>query len=260
MAEVVDQADYGWFSPADLQNVIRAIHGLKDWKHVILVGGQSLTAWVQRYEIELPQFEGPYLTADADFLASKADAEHIARDLHGTAHFPKPDDHTPNTAVIDFKGASGELLHIDILSVVLGLKPRDVERFAVPIGIDDLAPINVLHPLLVLESRCINLERLSEKRHLNGITQARVACLVVQHYLKECLQDPSRHREALNATKRLAALAQSYAGVFVHRKWGVDVLSIVDPSKMPGQFPRSWHFEVARTERKRAIAALRKDA
>jgi len=260
LAEALDQADYGWFSPADLRNVIRAIHGLQDWKHVVLVGGQSLTAWVQRYEIELPQFEGPYLTADADFLANKADAEHIARYLQGTAYFPKPDDPTPNAAVIDFKGTSGKLLHIDILSVVLGLEPQDVKRLAVPIGIDDLDPINVLHPLLVLESRCINLERLSEKRHANGITQARVACLIVKQYLEECLHDPWRHREALKAAKRIAALAQSNAGVFVHHKWGVDVLSIVDSSKMPGTFPRSWGFEIARTERKREIAARRKDA
>lgn len=47
-------------------------HRLEDWKHVVLVGGQSLTAWVQHYQIQLPQFEGPYLTADADFVATRA--------------------------------------------------------------------------------------------------------------------------------------------------------------------------------------------
>jgi len=121
--------------------------------------------------------------------------------------------------------------------------------------IGDLDPISVLHPLLVLESRCINLERLSEKRHANGITQARVARLVVGKYLDDCLSNPARRRESLKAARRLARLAQSTAGVFVCLEGGVDVLSILDPSKMPGQFERSWSFEVARTERKRAIAS-----
>jgi len=40
----------------------------------MLVGGQSLTAWVQHYQIQLPPFKGPYLTADDDFLATRADA------------------------------------------------------------------------------------------------------------------------------------------------------------------------------------------
>jgi hypothetical protein len=202
--------------------------------------------------------EGPYLTADADFIASRADAELIAKHLKGTAHFPKFDDHTPNIATIDFQGEKGKLLHIDFLWAVLGLDSEDVKRLAVPIAVDDLQAVTVLHPLLVLESRCVNLERLSEKRHANGITQAKVACLVVQKYLEQCLNDPARHREALKATRRIAALAQSAAGVFVYQRWKIDVMSAVDPTKMPGQFARSWAYEVAETERKRVIAARRR--
>jgi len=48
------------------------------------------------------------------------DAALLAKYLEGEAHYPKVDDHT--AAVIDFKGTKGKLLHIDILSVVLGLK------------------------------------------------------------------------------------------------------------------------------------------
>jgi hypothetical protein len=51
---------YDWFTPADLTRVIDAIHALPDWRSVVLVGGQSLTAWVEYYKIKLPAFEGPY--------------------------------------------------------------------------------------------------------------------------------------------------------------------------------------------------------
>jgi hypothetical protein len=257
LAELVVHEDYGWFTPADLIQVVRAIHRLADWKNVILVGGQSLTAWVQHYQIELPAFEGPFLTADADFLASKTDAQLIAQYLRGRARFPGYDDHTPNAAVIDFAGANGDLLHIDILGAVLGLKEADVRRLAVPVEIEGLEAeaVAVLHPLLVLQSRCVNLERLSEKRSANGVTQARVACLVVQKYLEDCLGNPARRRESLKAARRVCAIAQSRAGVFVYRNWGIDVLTVVDPTRMPGQFTRSWTYEVLRTGRKRVIAA-----
>lgn len=89
---------------------------------VVLVGGQSLTAWAEYYKIKLPAFEGPYLTIDADFPGTKTEAEVIARELGSNAQIPSIDDHAPNTATIDFTGASGKKLHIDILSGVLGLK------------------------------------------------------------------------------------------------------------------------------------------
>ena len=64
MAEFVSHSDYDWFTPADLTRVIDAIHALPDWRSVVLVGGQSLTAWVEYYKIQLPAFEGPYLTTN----------------------------------------------------------------------------------------------------------------------------------------------------------------------------------------------------
>ena len=254
MATSVSLNDYDWFTPADLTRVIDAIHALPDWKGVVLVGGQSLTAWVEFYKIKLPTFEGPYLTIDADFLGTRAEAEVIAKELGSNAQIPGFDNHTPNAAAIDFTGASGKTLHIDILTGVLGVKDEDVQKLAVNIQIDNNKPIPVLHPLLVLESRCINLERLSRKRHSNGITQARVACTVIEHYLADCLTTPERHREAFKATKRIANLAQTSAGVFVWQKWGIDVMAAVDASKMPGEFNRSWSYELAETVRKREIA------
>lgn len=254
MAQSVSPNDYDWFTPADLKKVIDAIHALPDWKRVVLVGGQSLTAWVSYYKIQLPAFEGPYLTIDADFLGSKAEAEVIARELGSKAQIPSLDDHTPNAAAIDFSGVSGKKLHIDILTGVLGVAAEDVRRLAVNLSIDDNQPVPVLHPLLVLESRCVNLEKLAEKRRGNGITQARVACTVVERYLAECVTTAARHREAFKATRRIAALAQGSAGVFVWKEWGIDVLATVDPSAMPGEFRRSWAYEVAEAHRKRDIA------
>jgi hypothetical protein len=132
----------------------------------------------------------------------------------------------------------------------------DITKLAVQVQLDDWDPIQVMHPVLVLVSRCANLERLPNKRTGNGITQARIACAVVQRYLEECIVDPNRAREALRATDRLAELAKSKAGVYVWQRWGIDVLATVDPGRMPGEFSRSWAYEVARVKGKRRIATL----
>jgi hypothetical protein len=260
LAESVVRDDYGWFSPADLKKLFHAIHQAHDWTKVILVGGQSLTTWVEYYKIALPPFDGPYLTADADFLGTKADAQIVADELGGTAVFAGMDDHTPEVATVEFQGEDGHPLHIDVLLSVIGVSERDITKLAVPVQLNDWDPIQVMHPVLVLVSRCANLERLPNKRTGNGITQARVACAVVQRYLEECLADPNRAREALRAADRIAALAQSSAGIFVWKQWGIDVLGTIDPQKMPGEFSRSWPHEVARVEKKRQIAARQTSA
>ncbi len=59
----VSPNDYDWFTPADLKKVIYAIRARPGWRSAVFVGGQSL--------IQLPTFEGPYLTIDADFSSQK---------------------------------------------------------------------------------------------------------------------------------------------------------------------------------------------
>lgn len=261
MAELLASADdYGWFTPADLKRVLEAIHQVPQWGDVILVGGQSLSAWIKFFDIPIPPFDGPYLTADADFLGTRIEAQIIADYLKGRSRPATMDDQTINAALIEFTGEEGKKLIIDMLSGVLGMSDSDARKLAVPIQLDDWKPVRVLHPLLVLESRCANLQLLANKRNSNGITQAKVACLVAKKYLDSCVADPARRRESLDAAKRIARLAKSSAGVYVWTHWKIDVLTAVDPAQMPDQFLQSWAFETDKVERKRQIAERRQNA
>jgi hypothetical protein len=247
--------DYGWFSPADLLNVINALHASAEMQDIVLVGGQSLTAWVQFYRIPLPHIEEPFLTQDADFIGSKEHALRVAVKLHGEAQIPGIDEHTPHTAVVIFAGEEGKPIQLDFLGAVLGIRNQEVRRMVVPLSVNGSAPFPTLHPLLVLESRFHNLHLLSEKRTGNGETQAWVACQVVERYLKECLSNPDQRRNALRAARRISALCRSQAGLYVWRRWGIDPMKLIEPERMPGQFRFSWKYDVAEVERKRVIAA-----
>jgi hypothetical protein len=208
---------------------------------------------VDVFGIQLPELGTAALTRDADFVGSRADAELIGAELGGVVHTATLDDVTPNSAVLVFEGTAGRPVVVDFLSVVIGLKDSEIKRLAVTIQLGDLPPVSVLHPVLVLQSRCANLERLPHKRSGNGVMQARVACDVVKAYLDLTAADPTRKRAALNIAKRLARLAQSPAGTLVWAEWGIDVSALVSVERMPAGFARSWAYEVARTARKRDV-------
>jgi len=76
---------YDWFQPSDLPALFQALQ--KASRPAILVGGQSLTFWVDYFNIPVPKGKTPYLTQDADVLATKHDARIFATELHGTSTF-----------------------------------------------------------------------------------------------------------------------------------------------------------------------------
>ena len=66
-----------------------------------------------------------------------------------------------------------------------------------------------------------------------------------------------RHREALNATKRIADLTQMSADVFVWKQWQVDVMAIVDEANISGESVGHGRMSWLETARKGEIAGRR---
>ena len=225
---------------------------------MVLVGGQSLSFWVDWYDISFPKTDTPYLTQDADFLASRKDAEELARHLGGNLRLATIDDFTPNTATLVFDGVSGERLLIDFLGVVVGLTAAEIRANAVPVERDGQR-IFILHPLLCLQSRISNLKALPGKRNRNGIEQARVAVEVAKRYVSERLGN-GEIRPALKAANKVAAMAQSKDGVYVWERWDIDVLQAIDPDVFPDARFRQveWPKQVTKTKTKREKVENRK--
>lgn len=254
-----DQDSYGWFAPPDLDLLFKAISKIQNPENIVLVGGQSLSYWVDFYDIPLPKIDTPYLTQDADFLARKEDAIAISELVGGKVRLATLDDLTPNTATVVFTGAIGDKLLIDFLSVIVGVGNTEIRKLAVPIRIGDWL-LNVLHPILCLKSRISNLDRLPSKRNKNGIEQARVAVEVARHYLGQRIQE-GNIRGALQGIKQIAEMAQTPAGLFVWEKYGIDVLKAVEPESIPIQEFQNieWPRQVKLTEKRRDKIIKRKE-
>jgi len=217
---------YDWFQPSDLPKFFHALQ--KATQPAILVGGQSLTFWVDFFKIPVPKSNTLYLTQDADVLATKHDARIFATELHGTLNVPKPGDHTPNTAIVTYKTPDGRTLFVDFMGTLIGLTNEEIRKTAVEFEHPEYGFIRILHPTLVLKSRIVNLHRLQSKRDTNGIEQARLAVLVAkaffENYIALGLAGTNPDRYLVDRVKWLGKLALSDAGIYVFAQWGIDVM------------------------------------
>jgi hypothetical protein len=219
-------AGYDWFQPGDLPEFFHALR--KTTQPAILVGGQSLTFWVDFFKIPVPKSNTPYLTQDADVLATKHGARIFATELHGTLNIPKPDDHTPNTAIVTYTTSDGRTLFVDFMGTLIGLTNEEIRKTAVELEHPVYGLIRILHPALVLKSRIVNLHRLQSKRDANGIEQARLAVLVAkaffENYISLGLAGKNPDRYLIDRVKWLGKLALSDDGMYVFAQWGIDVM------------------------------------
>jgi hypothetical protein len=219
-------AGYDWFQPSDLPKFFHALQ--KATQPAILVGGQSLTFWVDFFKIPVPKSNTPYLTQDADVLATKHDARIFATELHGILSIPEPGDHTPNTAIVTYKTPDGRTLFVDFMGTLIGLTNAEIRKTAVEFEHPEYGLIRILHPTLVLKSRIVNLHRLQSKRDTNGIEQARLAVLAAkaffENYISLGLAGTNPDRYLVDRVKWLGKLALSEAGIYVFAQWGIDVM------------------------------------
>lgn len=249
-------AGYDWFQPSDLPKFFHALQ--KTSQPTVLVGGQSLTFWVDFFKIPIPQSDTPYLTQDADVLATKHDARIVAAELDGTLNVPKPDDHTPNTAIVTYQTADGRTLFVDFMGTLIGLTNEEIRKTAVELEHSVYGVIRILHPTLVLKSRIANLHVLKSKRDTNGIEQARLAVLVAkaffEYFFQSGMAGENPDRYLIDRVRWLEKLAYSDAGVFVFAHWKIDVLDAA-----PVSLIREEKFHTEHWPRLEARIRLRRD-
>jgi hypothetical protein len=206
---------------------------------LVLVGGQSLAVWMDRYGVSMPEgFE--YVSKDVDFLAaSAADRESVrrlAKALGGHSVFP-----LQRAALTSLVGqavkdvAEDEVFNVDVLHKMWGAKD-DVRARSLVVGEAPHA-YRVLHPLDVLKSRLDNLYGLKEKQNELGMAQLRAAIEVAQGFQREAAAVEKAARAKRPTTLRYVAfiekLATDDAGKKVATRYGIHVADAVEPAAVP---------------------------
>jgi hypothetical protein len=217
---------FDWFKPEDLPILFKALRATDT--PTILVGGQSLTFWVDFFGIDTPSTETPYLTQDADIFANKNDAKVIAEHLNNSSvKYPDIGDNTISTPLIVFE-IGGRKLYLDVIGTLCGLTDQEVKETSIQLEIKEYGEINMLHPRLVMVSRISNLETIRTKRTKNGIIQAELSIDVYKRFLIWYRQfidsDDEYQKYLIDRANELKKIALSSASVFVFKTYGINVL------------------------------------
>ena len=143
---------------------------------------------------------------------------------------------------------------MDFLRCIVGPSNEEVRRLAVPVQVSGIV-INVLHPLLCLESRLANIEVLPAKRRGNGPVQAEWSIDIVTAFLRKLIEDEVPAREVIRACHTVAGSAEYRHGRYCYENFRVDPLRAVTDDvleKIGGRFQsEDWPRTVVRINLKR---------
>nr|WP_316639141.1 hypothetical protein [uncultured Roseateles sp.] len=207
----------------------------------VLVGGQALAIWVQRYDVVVPASLAA-VSADIDFLTpspkNRARVEAFASTLGGLTAYPNPHALTALVGQAYRDVSDHEYLNVDVIFSVLGIGADQILHRAVRVDLGH-ASFLVMHPLHVLRIRLINLYKLEEKQSEKGRMQLAMAIEVARAFLRSAATDSRPEdiavgRSPLQAfVSEIEKLAVEDAGRKVALRFGLHVADAIDPSLIP---------------------------
>jgi hypothetical protein len=204
---------------------VRKILGLCS-PEAVLVGGQALGFWADRYSVSRPAPLLPVVTADVDFIGGSALARKVGEALGWKWWVPSLDDVTEQSGKVTFRMPDDSIKQVNFLFAVAGLTTTDVIRRAIEMRIPDIGTLRIMHPIDVLDSRIQNLLLIPRKRNEMGIAQAQLAVLVVRAFIQDEIRGHGEKR-ALKLLERVVALAESPGAIRISIAYGIDPLTAI---------------------------------
>jgi hypothetical protein len=163
----------------------------------LLIGGQAVNYWAERYLPTEPQLKPlqPFTSEDIDFKGSSDDVGHIARQLKLVPGYPSKVEMTALAGTIPFQ-IGGLKSNIEIVRRVPGVSGA-VEELAVQAEWDGKT-IRVLDPISLLACKLELAARVAQEKR-QDVAHLRILVPCVRAFLKEFLQQvergqiPARH-------------------------------------------------------------------
>ena len=235
------------------EEAIAVAQRLEESDSVVLVGGQSLNFWAERFfeaDAELAQLV-PFESHDIDFLGSLRDARSCAERLGGKWISPPLEAvATPEVGIVECT-INGKELRIDFLGFMAGVGTPQARATAIRQDIGQGVTLRVLHPLAILQSRLSNIYTLHRRDRL-ALRQMRASICVLRQFVKAiAAEDP---RTALDLIEDVFDIACSLNGRKLWLEHGVDIFAAIETCPgLPQDFTRQ------RLPRMRAEIAHRRE-
>lgn len=199
----------------------------------LIVGGQAVNFWAEVFEEQEPELRQyrPFTSSDLDLhrpdLSAKqllrAQASHTERERDP---FGKAFTIVSHTFLI--RGAGGNVLSVDDLKMVAGLRPDEVKKGAATVEFASVI-IRVLNPIACLKSKLYNLKTL-DQRDRQDQKHVRILVPCVRGFLRRMLSEArneNNYRPTLNALKEVLLCTSPAVVIKTARAHGVDLAQIL---------------------------------
>ena len=239
------------FTPGQLRPLLEALSHCD----AVIVGGQAINLWSELCQKNEEPWASlrPFTSRDLDALGSASALLECARQTGGQALFPEPGQKTVNTGKLTVL-IDGQPVDADFLSEVKGLNNQEIRQTARQILWQELS-LRLLHPILCVESKTINLMRIQqEPEERQDRKHLLLALANAREFLAAQTANPATHPVLLRWARRLRSLANDQLGLEAAQVHGIDYQSAVPADmwrKTPGPLSGfmagewdSWHQEV----------------
>lgn len=207
------------FTPSQLRPLLEAVSR----SDAVIVGGQAVNLWSEIYGQDEEPWRSlrPFTSRDLDALGSATALLECARHTGGQARFPEPGQRTVNTGQLTVL-LDGQPVEADFLSEVKGLNNQEIRQTARPMLWQGLT-LRLLHPILCVESKTINLMRIQqEPEERQDYKHLLLALANAREFLAEQTANPATHPALVRWAQRVRSLANDQLGLEATQRHGIN--------------------------------------
>lgn len=190
----------------------------------VLVGGQAVNYWAERYLSVEPELQNlfPFTSEDIDFKGNRDDVQRIAEQLELVPVYPHKVEMTALVGAIPFR--IGDLKsNIEILRVVPGVSQSTIDSLAIQAEWSG-KQIRVLDPISLLSCKLELASTVSQEKR-RDVEHLKILVHCVRGFLREFLEqmdcDDLPAKGWLGAAKKILKMAKSTHGRKAARQFGI---------------------------------------
>ena len=214
----------------------RSILALPDGEHLVIVGGQAVSLWADRYlvnESELRQYL-PFTSKDLDLLGDHLDLDHLAK----ATGFKK--ESAPRKLLIPSAGylkipraGVRPPIKVEVLKRIHGVTTTEAKATALVVEQEGLR-YRVLHPIILLKAKLeatIDLPQDKPGLERQDLRHLKIMLLCVRSFLRELIGEVEAGqlsgRDCVNMLEETMALATSTSGMKARKRHNVDWTTVL---------------------------------
>jgi len=208
----------------------RSILALPEGANLVVVGGQAVSIWADRYLATEPELRPylPFTSKDLDVLGDYLDLDHLAKATGFRKESAPRKLLIPSAGYLEIPRAGARPIKVEVLKRIHGVMTTEAKATALVVKHEGLR-FRVLHPVILLKAKleaAVGLPQDKPGLERQDVRHLKIMLLCVRGFLRELIMaveiDKLPARDCLNLLEGTMALAMNRSGVKALKKHGID--------------------------------------